>query len=343
MNGYEREALKAVERVFRDAGIVFKSETLRDNRFDIKIRVSHSAKPLYLECYHSLAPLHFDMEMKRLQNAISKGGYVGIVVQRLTLPLLDACKERYVCVFDFYGNAYVHMPGILIERYRPVPRPKRIPSAGTCFTAKASRLVRAFLANFNRWSGVCQADLARETGLSRGYVSILARRMVDDGYASHRGNLLYLDEPDRLLDDWVSRYRFDRHQRLDFALSMNTYEQGLEKLGSELGKTGSAYAFTGWSGAYLLEPHAEPPTLMAYVERVPESPLLHSVEKQGNVMLLIPQDEGVFQFSNESQYGPIACDPQVYVDVCRMPGRAREQADAFRNERLNFGRKIDGR
>jgi hypothetical protein len=32
----------------------------------------------------------------------------------------------------------------------------------------------------------------------------------------------------------------------------------------------------------------------------------------------------------------------VYVDLRCMPGRAREQADAFRYERLNFGSKAIG-
>lgn len=342
VHSIEQQALSAVRNTLGQAGI----EALPEHRhsiddYDFVLCLPKQKQRLCLDYIHSVSASQVGALKKRIVAAAPKGAQAGLVVRRLTSGLLDGCKEAGLCVFDFEGNGYLHVPGLYFERYRPDTLPARQPSAGTGFTGKASRLVRALLSLPELQQGARQAELAAATGLSRGYVSILVDRLVQDGYLSNRFDQLHLEQPDRLLDDWVAHYRFDRHRRLYYALSSKTYEEGLQKLGEQLRAAAVHYAFTAWSGAYLLAPHAEPPLFMAYVEEAPEHlDGIFPVEKGGNVMLLLPQDEGVFQFMNaEHPVGPVVCDAQVYLDLCGMPGRAREQADAFRYERLQFGRK----
>ena len=76
--------------------------------------------------------------------------------------------------------------------------------------------------------------MVRKTGLSAGYVSTLVKRLVGQGYASDRLGLLYLDDPERMLNDWLAHYRFDRHKKLSYAISASSYEDGIKKLGNEL-------------------------------------------------------------------------------------------------------------
>ena len=341
----ELSRLQAVKAVFDAAGVpcILELEPKeKDYTFDAQVVLKWSSVRLYLDYHPALAPIQFNTVAARLLAALPAGAQGGLVVRRMSLTLLDACKARGLCCFGLDGNAYVRLPGVYVERYRPAAKGQRVSSAGTCFTAKASRLVRALFARYPQDS--TQAELVRATGLSRGYVSALIGRMVNDGYARNRVDLINLAEPDRLLDDWAAHYRFDRHARSYWALAMNTYDQGLEKLGAALQAQGITYAHTGWSGAHLRSPHATPDTLMAYVDRMPETLAgVYPTEKQGNVVLIVPQDEGVFQFTNPSDYGPVVSDAQLYIDLCRMPGRAREQADALRHERLNFGGKLNGR
>jgi hypothetical protein len=341
----ELSRLQAVKAIFDEAGVpcvlVLEAKE-KDSTFDAEVVLKESGARLCLDYHPALAPIQFNTVAGRLLAALPKGTQGGLVVRRLSLTLLDACKARGLCCFGLDGNAYVRMPGVYVERYRPAAEAQRVPSAGTCFTAKASRLVRAFFARYPHDS--MQAELAKSTGLSRGYVSILVGRLVNDGYVSNNMDLVYLVEPDRLLDAWAAHYRFDRHARSYWALTMNTYEQGLEKLAGALQAQGVTYAHTGWSGAYLRAPYTSTDTLMAYVNKVPESLAgVYRTEKQGNVILIVPQDEGVFQFANPSDYGAVVSDAQLYIDLSRMPGRAREQADALRHERLNFGGKLNGR
>ena len=143
------------------------------------------------------------------------------------------------------------------------------------------------------------------------------------------------------MDDWVAHYRFDRHIRKEYAISFNTYDEGLQKLSDEMNRLKVKFAFTGWSGAFLKAPYGIPPLIMAYVESIPEidnSTALFPVQpgQGGNVVLYKPQDEGVFQFSDENSSFPVVSIPQLYLDISRMPGRAKEQGEVLREKLLNY-------
>ena len=264
-------------------------------------------------------------------------GVVVLVTPRLTRGSFDRCRDLDVWAIDLCGNVFLSMPGVYVERYVDSRPPSRGRSAGTAFTSKGSRIVRALLADTSRsWS---QAELVEATGVSSGYVSTRVRLLHQEGYCRVRSDLISVGEPDRLLDDWLAAYRFDRHEAHVFAMSTASYEQGLGKLAAELSQCGVRFAFTGWSGAFLRAPYGTSDALMAYVDRVPgeqECPVLHSVQRQGNVTLFVPQDEGVFQFTGHSAHGDVVSDAQLFLDLSKMPGRATEQANVLREQLLDF-------
>ncbi|NCU27908.1 hypothetical protein EOM86_14525 [Candidatus Nomurabacteria bacterium] len=162
--------------------------------------------------------------------------------------------------------------------------------------------------------------------------------MKNEGYILKSNNLIKLAAPYKLLDDWRNAYRFDRYRARQFyAMNSNNYENGLKKLAASLNKSGVRFAFTGWSGAYIRAPHGTSNLFLAYVNHFPaESDTIFRVENEGNVILYVPQDEGVFQFVTECEYGTVVSDAQLYLDLSKMPGRAEEQADYLREQSLNW-------
>ena len=335
----EHKAIEAVARVLKEAGVRFEKQKRSFERHgvDAEFRLLASGETLLMTYHPGIAPLQLKWLLTRLREETGPKRHAGVCVRRITWSLLDACKEAHVALFDLEGNAYLRLPGVYIERIRPSRKNGPEPVSGTVFTAKAARLVRAFLHRYpHDW---VQADLVRKTGLSAGYVSTLVKRLVGQGYASDRLGLLYLDDPERMLNDWVAHYRFDRHQRLSYAISASSYEDGIKKLANELKASAGQFAWTGWTGAHLRAPYATPSQYMAYVAAAPKQMKgVFPVKKEGNVTLYVPQDEGVFQFTTPSKAGEIVSDAQLYVDLCRMPGRAKEQADALRLHRLEFSR-----
>jgi len=261
-----------------------------------------------------------------------------LIVRRISRPSFERCRQSGLCVLDLEGSAYLKLPGVYVERYtesKPQARPR---VAGTVFTAASSRIVRALLADPRRvWT---QPELAWATQISAGYVSTRVRLLLEQGYVRSRAGAISLADPGRLLDDWGTFYRFDRHRQHRFALSMANYEQGIGKLTAELRRCGVAFAYTGWTGAFLRSPYGIPTVLMAYVDRLPPSDdtkTLHPVQSEANLVLLLPHDEGVFQFTQDcGDQGWVVSDAQLYVDLMKMPGRAREQADALRQQRLDY-------
>jgi hypothetical protein len=260
-----------------------------------------------------------------------------IATGTLARALFERCRDKGLPVIDSHGNGCIHIPGFWYEHFVAPEQKKRVPVAGTPFPKKASRLVRAFLVEPSRkWS---RADLIKVTGLSQGYVSKCLELLFKEGYIGDSGDFIQLREPDRLLDDWTSYYRFDRHAPFRYAFSYSNYENGLEKLGKALAEDGILYAYTGWSGAYLRAAYTIPTNIMVYVSKIPENPEqlgLYTVGHGENCILIEPQDEGVLQFSQEINGMKVVCNPQLYLDLRRMPGRALDQAEVIRRKFLHW-------
>lgn len=208
------------------------------------------------------------------------------------------------------------------------------PSANTVFTGKGSRLCRILLSHPDlSWK---QVELARRSGLTRGYVSLLVNKMLQENYLRIENSRYVLNDRNVLLDAWVRAYRFHAFQaRQQYAVAMQDYHDGLKKLSAGLRELKIPFAFTGWSAAALRAPFTEPQSLMAYVVSLPEKLAgFFPVDQGGNVMLYVPNDTGRFQEGLESDGYPLVSDVQTYLDLKKMPGRADEQAEYLRDRLL---------
>lgn len=336
--------IAAVLRLLQETGIVAEAcapahSATGKPGFDTLIRLPAVKVTLGVWEVPSLSPGVIDGLLRRLPPSPPRVTLIPLILTpRLTRNTLRVCRELKLCVLDQQGNAYIRLPGVYIERFVESPMPARPRVVGTVFTARASRLARAFLARPNQaW---VQAELGRATGLTPGYVSVLVKDMLAQNYIRRQGAALLLAEPDRLLDDWLAHYRFDRHHKRQFALAVNGYEQGLRKVAAALGVAGTIFAWTGWSGAFLRAPYGTTPTYMAYVKTMPDVgalKVIFPVEQDGNVILCVPHDAGVFQFTSDAgRHGPVVSDAQLYLDLVKMPGRAKEQAEHLREKCLRY-------
>jgi hypothetical protein len=313
----EQEVPRELDAVYRLPG--------RRIRFAVEVKLS--IQPYQLE----------KLSSRRGPNSDSE--FLLLVVPSIPKSVLSKCEELGVLVLDEEGNGHLKVPGLYYHRY--VPSKKGMPASGanrsSVFSSKASRLVRAVLSEYPRqWS---QAELAKRTSVTPGYVSKVVNRMVAEDYLRRDNDRLRVVSADRLLDDWAARYRFDRHRRSRFAIAMSEYLQGLRKFQQEMRRQSIRFVFTGWSAAYQRSPYGIPDSIVAYVDRLTENIAfrsIHPVERKGNVLLLLPHDEGVFQFAESGEFGDCVADAQCYVDLLGMPGRATDQALTMRNKLLRF-------
>jgi Transcriptional regulator, AbiEi antitoxin, Type IV TA system len=90
--------------------------------------------------------------------------------------------------------------------------------------------------------------------------------------------------------------------------------------------------FTQWFAAHLRHPYTTPPLVSAYVKRKPlqEFTWARQVDNGGNLWLITPKDEGVFQETQTAHHFTLVSDVQIYLDLLQVEQRGPEQANALR-------------
>lgn len=150
-----------------------------------------------------------------------------------------------------------------------------------------------------------------------------------------------LRAPLELLTAWRDAYRFDRHLRRSYftLLQGQRLQEALAKLESI---TGGHAAYAAFSAADF-QPHVRHPKTWLYIgadweanlREVAEAKLVDSGE---NLMVLIPEDNGVFYLQERGGKGEqrLSCtNPvQTYVDLFHCGGRGEEAAEALQEHNL---------
>ena len=277
---------------------------------------------------------------REMSDALSGGEHLLFVSPRISQRLIDSHDAKGIHFFSTEGFSRIRLPGFTYIVHSPsASKAGRGGSAGSAFVGKASSLPRLFFREPERiW---LQTELAKEAGLTKPYVSIIIRRMVEAGYVLQDGRGFRLQSPDLMLDDWSAVYRFDRYSwRQEFAMAFQQVRNGMDKLSSALTEKAIKYALMGQCGAYLRCPYMEPAKVTAYVPELLSDPIpgLHPVERDGNVILYVPPNPGFFIGENKVDGLSIVSDIQLYLDLKKMPGRSADQANYLRENILNWSR-----
>ena len=315
--------------------------------FLVKLRLPKKSKmELLVECESDPRPAKFP------HIALAKG-----VKRRLVLVLAapfisdrmaEVCEQHGWSWFDLAGNCRIDVPGVLhLERRGHEPVHKRSQPKANLSTAAAGRVIRALLAPENagiRWTHQTLKNEC-QPGVSIGLVNKIARHLRDERYAEYLplpNEGLRLHDPLGLLAAWREAYRFDRHERRGY-FTLLTGKRLQEALAGLDSRTGGFAAYAAFSAADFQAPHVRQPKIWLYVaakhihlfERLIE---VKSVDSGENVMVLIPEDDGVFFLGDGGAMGQqrMRCtNPvQTYVDLCHCGGRGEEAAAALLEQRL---------
>lgn len=302
---------------------------------------------LCVECKRELAPNLF----RRLaERSVSPPHQPGLAVKVLALPwvsprIAELCAESGWSWFDLAGNHRIDVPGWLhLERTgaHPVYSPPR-PTANLS-TPEASRVVRALLAPQNagkRWTQRQLADHFRDLddqskpipGISLGLANKVVRHLREEDYVEDSADGIHVTNPLKLLFAWRDVYRFSRHQRRGYF----TLLQGQRLIDAiRIFGYNKLVAYASFSAAEIQAPHVRQNKTWLFVDQL-QIPLLEEmveakpVDSGENIVILIPDDEGVFYMSDPKPGNKLldCTNPvQTYVDVWHSGGRGQEAAEA---------------
>ncbi|MEO6785460.1 MAG: hypothetical protein ABI318_04940, partial [Chthoniobacteraceae bacterium] len=303
---------------------------------------------LCVECKSELRPSVFRMLADRVFSPL---GRPMIVVPVLALPwvsprVAELCAEHGWSWFDLAGNHRLDVPGLLSLRHtgnEPVhKRPRPTANLGT---PEAGRVIRALLLPDHagmRWTQR-EMQMHCQPNVSLGLVNKVVRHLRDEAFieGADAGGFR-LRDPMRLLFAWRDAYRFDRHERHGYftMLQGKKLRDALASLGS---RTGGFAAYAAFSAAEFQAPHVRQPKTWLYVreqeiskfEKLVEAKRVESGE---NLVVLIPDDDGVFYLGDGGTMGDhrMSCTNavQTYVDLHHCGGRGEEAAEALMNQRL---------
>lgn len=259
----------------------------------------------------------------------------------VSLHISDGIAQKYREVIqvnhaDYNGRLFIRTEAILIDR---APRSEAFSNkeqTQSPFSLKASRIARILLEGGDReW---LQRDLQTETGCSPGYVSRVLKELVREGFVRKEGSgapnmpfLYRVANFSGLLSAWEREDRFYRRVKI---VSYSVLESDVDRVALRVRDAleGSPFAFTQWYAAWLRHPHTTPPLVSVYV---PEETLRwfepgRRVDTGGNLRLLVPEDEGVFQGLREVDGFPLVSDAQIYLDLIDMGQRGPDAARSLR-------------
>lgn len=259
--------------------------------------------------------------------------YMGAVGQ-------DLCAKAGIGWLDLSGNAHIDVPGFRIHVEGKPNLFKRRGRPENAFAPKSARVTRHLLLHPDRsWT---QKEIAAATGLTETYAGRIVHKLEAD-------RLLLRDDsgavrprdPDLLLDAWVERYDFSKHQILAGHISATTTDELLRTLVQAFEASKVPYAATALPAAWLRDQHARYRITSIYLEHQPSKEQLDALhfregDRGANLWLVVPNDTGVFQ--GAEQVAGIRCTSviQTYLDLLHHAERAKEAAQFLRERHLRW-------
>jgi hypothetical protein len=282
--------------------------------------------------------------------------------------MAEVCWKHNWSWFDLAGNCRLCVPGALyIERTGLEPVHARPRPTANLSTPEAARIIRALLAPANARKVWTQRDLAlhfhelQMTEPSLGLVNKVVQHLRNEAFIKkHEVGGFLLRDPLGLLATWRAAYRFDRHLRRNYF----TLFHGPQLVGrlyslqfefqSKVPRGRAAYA--AFSAAEIQAPHVRQPKIWLYVNSEAEEKFREVVEAKPvdsgeNLVVLIPEDDGVFypsgdseedKFGNHIQRLAHTNPVQTYVDLYHCGGRGGEAAEALLEQKLKPAWKAKG-
>jgi hypothetical protein len=258
-----------------------------------------------------------------------------VLVERVPPGLEAAARGLGVGYLDRAGHGRIVTPGFV---YVVEPSSSGPPASTRTspFAPKASRVVRAILADVRPWR---LTELAVRVGLNPGNVHRALGALVEAGYVERDEELYVATDPGSLLEAWAEQAAPSRWG------TNAPINMPLEEAARRLVAAGPGLTISGELAAEFLAPHLPSSTATLHCpnadvyEEIVAGPLaeLSIAANHGFGRVFVDvADEGVSDFGAHTRGLPLVHPVQVYVDLARTQTRAREAAEHLRRERIGF-------
>ncbi len=249
------------------------------------------------------------------------------------------CRREGVSYIDTLGNVGIFLKSVFILKESKESLKTERRELKSLFSPKSTRVIRILLENASRiW---LFKELASTTQVSLGQTYNVIRKLIDEEYLKRTEKGIKLAKPSELLERWSTVYKVAQTNKMEsFYLSENVYRRLIKRIADIAEKENYSYAFTLFAGANLITPWVRTPHMHLYllgnIKEFAEKTNLKPVTSGGNVHLILPYDEGVFNPIQMIEGVKIVGNIQLYLDLVNYPARGKEQAEVLREKVIRF-------
>ena len=301
-----------------------------DLSVDARIRVrGPDGRSARLDVYwkRALQPRGVLMLRMYLQDRRSANSVV--VAPYLSPAVRGRLQEAGLGFIDLTGNIRIVLssPGLFIEASGADVDPDRQHRPSRSLRgSKAGRIVRV-LVDRREPPGV--RELAGLAGVNPGYVSRIAALLDEQALIerSGQGRILSVDWAG-LLERWSQDAPLSSRGEQTTCLD----PRGIRALTSRLGKSNLRYSVTGTLAVSEFAPVAATRLAVVYVESIDDAVStldLRISERGANVVLIEPEDDGVFAGNTLRNGLNVVAVSQAAADLLTSPGRGPAEAEAL--------------
>ena len=268
-----------------------------------------------------------------------------LVAESISPGAKDLLRNEHVGYYDSGGSLYLPAPGAYL--YIDKPPPKSLSkSALSLYSGRRAQVLHTLLTHPRDWFG--GKELAAQALVSQATASQVLTELERYDWMSSRGQgpskERQLREPAVLLDAWVKQIVSIRASALRryYVPSMKT-DALLERVGQVFASHDVGYAATHEAAAQRYAPFLS--SISQVRCRVQISPAAdaavdelgaRAVNEGANLAIIEAKSPGELLFREQVGGIWLASPIQVYLDLLRGEGRAKEMAEHLRKERIGF-------
>ena len=325
----------------------------RGHDAQVDLRVGRKAVTLLIEMKKDVYPRDVRQVLWQLRDSARRWPHPGeqqeaaffLMAQSISPGAKELLRNERVGYYDSGGSLFLPAGNIYV--YVDKPPPKSLSrSIRSVFSGRRAQVLHAVLLRNREWFGV--NDIANQARVSPATASQVLMELEKFEWVVSRGQgpgkERHLQEPGALLDAWVNQLTVMR------PLSMRRYfvpsarvEGLLEKFAEVCAESKAEYAITHEAAGQRYAPFLS--TVSQVRCRLLDGPAADRalgaldarvVDQGANLAVIEVKSPGDLLFRESVNGIWLAGAVQVYLDLMRSEGRAREMAKHLRQERIGF-------
>ena len=292
----------------------------RNDRKTLLVEISSSGQPLLAR---SAVNQLIVLQHKR------PGDYGVFVAPYISEASAEICKSNGVGYIDLSGNCWLNLDSIFIEIKGNPNRFSRKSELKSLFKPKAERVLRALLFKPGyEWSAI---ELSKSADVSAGQVSNVRKLLLKREWIENQKIGIKLIEPFQMLASWLTEYQPDRSTTYEL-YDMGSVGDIESMIAGFCNRTGTRYAFTGFSGASRYAPFTTYRTVAVYMDISQENIMdlpFKPVTSGANIRIISPYDDGVYYGTHNLRGQSVVSPVQCYLDLKDEKARGEEASEAL--------------